>query len=207
MKLRTVLAVSPTIQRVPASQPRGCEAPRQHGCKASQQRGCTALRQHGFTMVELLIVIVIAGILAVIAIPSMQGVLNNTRFNSALGLVVSDLNQARGEAIKRNGPVLVCVRNAAGTDCGATPTDWRAGWVVCSQGAVANTCAAGTATAPNPLVVRPRLHASLTLAGPAAPVRFNANSSGTPSVLNLGGTWDDAPARAITVAVTGNITR
>jgi len=163
--------------------------------------------ERGFTMIEAIMVMGIAAILAGIGIPAMRDMLNTNRQSSAVALIVSDLNQARGEAIKRNGPVLVCVRNAAGTDCGATPTDWRAGWLVCRQGAVANTCADTTEAAPNPVVVRPPLHESLTLAGPAAPVRFNANSSGTSAVLNLGGTWDGAPIRAIAIASTGNISK
>ena len=126
--------------------------------------------------------------------------------SSALGLIVSDLNQARGEAIKRNARVVMCVRDIAGTDCGAG-TNWQAGWLVCTALAGADTCAASTLTNPNPLVVRPPLDARLTLTGSATALRFNPNSSAVAQTLTLGGTWSGAPARVVAVAVTGNISK
>lgn len=157
--------------------------------------------QRGFTLIELLIVIAIGAILAMIAVPSFRDMLNATRQNSALGLVISDLNQARGEAIKRNTPVLVCGRNVAGTDCAAVA--WTAGWVVCVEGAVPDQCAAATADTPNPVIVRPALDAALALTTTANPVRFRANSAGTAATLTLTG----ATARTVTVAATGSISK
>ena len=164
-------------------------------------------------MIELLIVIAIAAVLATIAVPSFRDMLNTTRQNSALGLVINDLNQARGEAIKRNGRVLVCVRNTAGTDC-LTSTDWRLGWVVCSEGA-ANQCAVSTLTNPNPVLVRPALDPTLTLtavdalANAVGVIRFKADSTqGTGLVtMALGGTWSGATFRYVCVAGTGNISK
>lgn len=166
--------------------------------------------QCGFTLVELLMVVAIAAVLALIAVPSFRDMLNNTRQTSSLGLLVSDLNQARGEAIKRNTRILVCGRNTGGTDC-AGVTDWRVGWVVCTESGVANTCALGTADNPNPVIVRPPLDARLTLTAAAAAIRFNANSSqgagGVATTLLLGGTWAGATPRTVTVAGTGNISK
>ena len=163
-------------------------------------------------MVELLIVISIAAILAMIAIPSFRDMLNTTRLNSALGLVMSDLNLARGEAIKRNARSLVCQRNAAGTGCIAVAVvNWQAGWLVCIDADADDACDASSATNPNPVAVRPALDSSLTLTGPAAAIRFNANSSqgagGAAATLTLGGTWAGATDRVVTVAGTGNISK
>lgn len=155
-------------------------------------------------------VVAIAAILAAIGVPAMRDMLNSTRQSSAVSLILSDLNQARGEAIKRNARMLVCRRNAAGDNCvaGAAPVNWQAGWVVCIEGAVADQCAAATATNPNPVIVRPPLDASLTLTAPLAVVRFSPNSSAAAATtFNLGGTWSGAPARTVTVAITGNITK
>lgn len=166
-----------------------------------------ALRR-GFTLIELLVVISITAIVAAIALPSMRGTLNDFRQKSAQSLLMSDLNQARAEAIKRNVRVLVCGRNAAGTGC-ANSTNWQAGWVACMDADSDNVCDTSTASSPNPFIVRPALDAALTLTGTASVLRFNANSSqgsgGAAATLTLGGTWSGAVARVITVAATGNI--
>lgn len=167
-------------------------------------------------MIELLIVVGIAAILAAIAVPTLRDTLNDFRQKSALALLSSDLNQARGEAIKRNTRVLVCVRDSAGTGCGAS-TNWLTGWVACIDANSDNACDAGSATNPNPFIVRPALDASLTLtavdasAAALSTVRFNANSSqgagNSAATLTLGGTWSGAVNHTITVAGTGHIAK
>jgi type IV fimbrial biogenesis protein FimT len=120
------------------------------------------------------------------------------------------LNHARSEAIKRNTRVLMCVRNLAGTGCG-TGTNWQNGWVVCTDADGNDVCDDSTASNPNPVIVRPALDAALTLAGSAASVRFNANSSqgggSTTATLSLGGTWSGATSRVVSVAGTGYISK
>lgn len=164
----------------------------------------------GLTMVELIVVMGIAMILALVAVPSFRDALNSMRQNSAIGLLTGDLNLARGEAIKRNARVLVCSRNPAATDCGST-TNWASGWLVCADSDGDNSCDDSTSELPNPLVVRPALDPSLTLAASAATLRFNANSSqgsgGTPFLLTVGGTWAGAVNRVISVAGTGSVLR
>ncbi|MEI8031441.1 MAG: GspH/FimT family pseudopilin [Comamonadaceae bacterium] len=167
-------------------------------------------KQRGVTMIELVIVMSIASILALIAVPSLMSTLRDFRQRSAVSLVLSDLNHARSEAIKRNTRVLMCVRDAAGTGC-ATGTNWQAGWLVCTDADANDACDASTATSPNPVIVRPALDATLSLTGSAAAVRFNANSSQgvgtTAATLTLGGTWSGATSRAVSVAGTGYISK
>lgn len=167
-------------------------------------------RRRGFTMVELLIVIAIAAILATIAVPSFRDTLRTMRQNATLGLVINDLNLARGEAIKRNSSVIVCASNAAGDDCAVTGA-WQGGWLVCLEALVVNTCLNTTGVIPpnpNPFTVRPPLDASMTLtASSTDPIRFRPNSTATPGTLVLSGSWSGAPSRTVAVAGTGNISK
>lgn len=173
-------------------------------------------RSHGFTLIELMVVMAIAAIMAMIGVPALQETLNDFRQRGAAALLVSDLNQARAEAIKRNSRVLMCVRNTNGTGCG-TSTNWLTGWVICTDSAASGGCDTGTATDPNPLVVRSPLDAVLTLSVTDAAavaqslVRFNANATqgagNSTATFLLSGTWSGATANTITVAGTGNVAK
>lgn len=178
---------------------------------ARQVASAGFLRLGGFTIVEVLIVMAVAGVLAAIAVPSMRGMVNDMRLRSAHGLIINDLNLARGEAIKRNTRVLMCVRNADGTDC-AAGTNWQSGWVVCYDDDRDGDCDDATGLVPpnpNPLVVRPPLDSTLTLTSLANLVRFNPNSTqgdGTgAATLTLSGTWAGVPSRTVSLANTGDI--
>lgn len=166
-------------------------------------------RQTGVTMVELIVVLTIAAILAILATPSFTSFMNSTRQSSAMTQLVSDLNRARSEAIKRNTRVLICVRNTAGTDCG-TGTNWQNGWLVCSDPDLDNLCDPATATDPNPIAVHTTLHARLTLTGSANVIRFNPSGTqgtGGAATLTLNGTWTGAQSNVASIAATGNISR
>jgi prepilin-type N-terminal cleavage/methylation domain-containing protein len=59
-------------------------------------------RNSGFSLLELLIVIAIAGILIAIAIPSLIAAQQRAQLAQATDLVVASLQQAQREAIRRN---------------------------------------------------------------------------------------------------------
>lgn len=75
----------------------------------------------GFTVVELIVVLLIAATLALIAVPQLYAIVMAQRLRSAAGDLVSSLYLARSEAIKRNGNV--AVRPMAGDL-------WTTGWTV-----------------------------------------------------------------------------
>src|SRR5690606_18361522 len=87
-----------------------------------------ALTSRGFTIIELMVVVAIAAILAAVAIPSMTEIVRRNTQESVINDLASALAFARSEAINRGQKVSVC-QSANGTSC-ATSGDWTAGWIV-----------------------------------------------------------------------------
>lgn len=165
-------------------------------------------RSAGFTVIELMIVVAIGAVLLAIGAPSLAGFLRESRLSTAMSDLTSDMQAARGDAVKRNAWVLVCAR-AAATDTCANGTNWSNGWLACFDVNNDGNCDAGTATDPNPFRVRRALD-SITLTGPATAMRFNPGGSqggtGAATVtFTMTGTWADSSTRTGTVAPTGFI--
>ncbi len=83
--------------------------------------------QQGFTLIELMVTIAIAAILLAVAVPSFQDSIRRNRVATVAGNLVSALDNARAEAIRRAVPVYLCP-STSGTDC--TATAWHDGWIM-----------------------------------------------------------------------------
>jgi len=81
----------------------------------------------GFTLFELMVGIAIMGILVSLAVPSFQDYGRNTRAISAQNDLVTALNYARSEAIRRSQAVTVCATSNF-LACG-TADAWVEGWM------------------------------------------------------------------------------
>ena len=92
-------------------------------------RPCNGL---GFTMVELLITLTIAGILAATAIPSYSSFVANQRIKASSFELMSALTLARSEALKRNFNVVITPATGG----------WGNGWTTTSNGITLNNQAA-----------------------------------------------------------------
>ena len=64
--------------------------------------------QSGFTLLELMMVVVMAGLLLAIGVPAMSNFIRNARITGAANDVMVGLHMARSEAIKRRQPVTLC---------------------------------------------------------------------------------------------------
>lgn len=88
-----------------------------------------ALRQRaGFTLVELLVVLAMAAVLAVFSVPSLVSFIQRNRVESEVSAMMRSLQLARSEAIKRGQPVSVCASRDGARCLGENV--WRDGWLV-----------------------------------------------------------------------------
>lgn len=83
--------------------------------------------QAGFTLIELMVVVTIAGILLAVSVPAFQDVINRAVVNSQARTLLAAVNYTRSEAIRRNSDVTLCA-STDGSDCNGG--DWSEGWLV-----------------------------------------------------------------------------
>lgn len=81
--------------------------------------------QPGLTLVELMIVLAVASLLLLAAVPGFERHGAEHRLRAASDALMLDLARARAEAIRENGPVIVC---AAGPGGCRSDGDWHGGW-------------------------------------------------------------------------------
>lgn len=145
-------------------------------------------KRGGFTMIELIVTMSVASILAAIAIPSFVALSQGERRIAEVNDMVLALNYARSEAVKQNSPTGVSV-TANGS--------WAGGW---------NVCCSSTGTSVNTLpAIDSRSTLSASLAG-TAPVAVTFDSSGAqlPSTGTVLFTFCDSRGAASATAVEVN---
>ena len=82
-------------------------------------------KSHGFTLVELMVTVVVAGILLTVGVPSLVSMYEGNRARSAISNIESTMLFARSQAVSYGSRVSVCPFN--GSSCDA---DWTKGFSV-----------------------------------------------------------------------------
>jgi type IV fimbrial biogenesis protein FimT len=100
--------------------------PSRHAAPMRHHRSGRRIR--GFTLIETMVVVMIAAVLAMLAAPSFQSAYLSNRLTGFANEFVASTQLARSEAIKRNAVVRLC-RSADGATC-ATSGTWQQGWIV-----------------------------------------------------------------------------
>jgi len=88
-------------------------------------------RENGFTLIELLISIVIVTTLLAMGVPSFKDFLKNNRLRAQANALVTGLQVARSEAVKRGTDTVICASSNL-TSCTGSG-DWDKGWIVFSD--------------------------------------------------------------------------
>ena len=97
----------------------------------------------GFSLIELLVTITIASIIAGLAAPSFSKMMNANRIQTSASALQGDMMFARAEAAKRGTSVSLCP--SADQQTCITSTSWQSGWIVFADPTVSGTPASTAA--------------------------------------------------------------
>ena len=93
-----------------------------------------AKKQTGLTLIELMVTLAVAIILVAVGMPLFSGIVANNRAVAQTNSMVSALNLARSEAVRRGTPVAVCASTTAlptaSPACATSSPVWTNGWFV-----------------------------------------------------------------------------
>lgn len=87
----------------------------------------------GFTLIEMMISVAVLMVMVAVAVPQFQSLLLETRLTTESNRLLSDIQLARSEAIKRQANVLMCPSSNpedSNPSCDVGASDWSSGWLV-----------------------------------------------------------------------------
>jgi type IV fimbrial biogenesis protein FimT len=86
----------------------------------------------GFTLVELIVVMAIAALMARYALSSFSLSTSKYRMQGELNALVGDIQYARAEAMREGLPASICA-STNGVSCAPSSVSWDTGWIVFSD--------------------------------------------------------------------------
>lgn len=135
----------------------------------------------GFTLIELMVVVALAAIMASLAAPSFRSFVSGQRIKTAASDFVMAAIFARSEAIKRNADVTI-------TPVTSSATGWKDGWTV----------AAGTTQ-----LSQQQAYNGVTFSGPASAITYNSTGRLSATVTTMTITGTDGSARCVAFDLSG----
>jgi type IV fimbrial biogenesis protein FimT len=135
----------------------------------------------GFTLIELMVVVALAAILAAMAAPSFKSFVSGQRVKTAASDFAMAAILARSEAIKRNADVTI-------TSVTAGATGWKDGWTVAVGG--------------TPLSQQ-QAYTGVTFSGPASAITYNGSGRLSAAVTTMTISGTDGSARCVAFDLSG----
>ena len=124
----------------------------------------------GATITELILSLFVGAVMIGYAVPNFQTFIINNRTISGTNMVVSALNYARSEAIKRGIPVTAC---ASSDYASCTTSGWHVGWMVFTDEPIA-----GVADGPDEVLrTQQGVELDITLVSGQSFIRFAPNGA------------------------------
>lgn len=169
-------------------------------CVNRPHLSCVAARTAtGFTLIELLVTVSVMIILITIAVPNFMVFIQGNRLTSQANDLVTALNYARSEAIKRGVRVTVCSSND-GASCLGSNT-WDTGWIV-----FIDTNGDGVVGGEQVIQARGPLEAGNTMRTTTNRITYqNSGFSGMPATFRLCDDRGVAAARPIVANFQGRV--
>lgn len=135
----------------------------------------------GFTLIELMVVVALAAIMASLAAPSFKSFVSGQRVKTAASDFAMAAIFARSEAIKRNADVTI-------TPATAGATGWKDGWSVATGGTQLS---------------QQQAYTGVTFSGPASAVTYKGTGRLSAAVTTMTITGTDSGARCVAFDLSG----
>lgn len=88
------------------------------------------LQQTGMTLIEIMVTLGVVAILATVAAPSLQSMIERNQLQALTNNMVSNLYFARSEAAKRGFNVALCASDSSQNYCDTEATSFANGWII-----------------------------------------------------------------------------
>lgn len=138
-------------------------------------------KPRGFTLIELMVVVALAAILASLAAPSFKSFVSGQRVKTAASDFAMAAILARSEAIKRNADVTI-------TPVTSGATGWKDGWIV-AVGAIQ--------------LSQQQAYTGVTFSGPESAITYNSSGRLSAAVTTMTITGSDGSARCVAFDLSG----